>query len=497
MTAVPGPAFRECLDALDDEAFAAFTAAAYEARGWDVERTDGGLRATPPRAERPRRLAIRDPEDDRDATDGVVDAAALHRLVAYGLAPADRTRLCREFLDRDPESFERRPADGTADADDDVTSADDDATSADDDRTSGDDSAGSGGTPGRASAAVEGDGDRNRERSATGDGDDPGDDGGTNGDGDAAGGRRRLVRRATAIGLVVAFAIGVGVAALGASDGVGAAAVLGGNGAGGDGTATNATGPNATGPNATATNATAYPPGVDETGITDASALADAHEAVLSNRSYRLRVTYREFADGELRGVAHERAVVASPDHYRSRVGRLGTVNHESQVVASGSMYANGTVGYVRTDEGVRQRREGRPAIGLQSAETVGFVDRTERIVRWYLSVDDSRIVGRTERDGTTTYRIAFADDPWRESRNVTGWARVDGSGLVRELHREYTPSSAPAVRIEVTVRVRPGPVTVTRPAWAPANATSANATARRRPTAPTRTEAAAVAGGE
>jgi hypothetical protein len=153
-------------------------------------------------------------------------------------------------------------------------------------------------------------------------------------------------------------------------------------------------------------------------------------------------------------------------------VRRLGSLGHEETVVASGSMYANGSVGYIRTADGVRKRTAVRSTLG-SSAEAVSFVDRTERTIQWYLSANETRIVGRTERNGTTTYRIAFEGDPWPESRNVTGRARVDETGLVRVLYRSYSPAIEPGVRVEVTIRIVPGPVAVTRPAWlAAANTT-------------------------
>ena len=62
------------------------------------------------------------------------------------------------------------------------------------------------------------------------------------------------------------------------------------------------------GATATDESTAGFPRGVDATGVTNAAALADAHEATLSNRSYRLTITYLEFEDGELRGAAHEQA---------------------------------------------------------------------------------------------------------------------------------------------------------------------------------------------
>ncbi|MFB6256309.1 MAG: hypothetical protein ABEH58_06215 [Haloplanus sp.] len=459
MTSVPGTAFRAHLATLDRETAVAFTVAVYEARGWAADPDSGGpaeILVTPPGAGRPRRLVVRVGADADGPTvppdtGRLVDAAALHELVAYALTGAERTRLCRDFFDRDPGSFgaaERRgrgdsgatatasgPKDGGSDGSDAAGGRDgESARSAE--------SASDDGVPG---TAPEG------ERPAAGS-TDASDDERSIAAPDREADRSEWLGRVAVVGLALSLALGGVVTATGAGGvdiGSPGAAVFGGNGA----------------ETATDESTAAFPRGVDETGVTNAAALANAHEATLSNRSYRLTVTYREFEDGELRGVAHERAVVVSPDRYRSRVRRLGSPSHEATIVASGSMYGNGSVGYIRTDSGVRKRTTVRSTLG-SSAEAVSFVDRTERTIQWYLSANETRIVGRTERNETTTYRIAFEGDPWPESRNVTGWARVDGTGLVRELHRSYTPAIEPGVRVEVTIRIVPGPVTVTRPAW-------------------------------
>jgi len=449
MTRDPGETFRDCLAGLDAESRTAFVAAVYAARGWAVDRDGGDLRATPPRADRPRRLVVRVGAVEDEGTSGdddiLVDGATLHELVAYALPAGERTRLCREFLDRDPGSFGGRHGDDAA------------ATSGSAADVSDDDGAGPADRAARRRPPASVGGEKRGEDPTDCEREQPGarasDD-----DPNAAPDRSPADRpersewlgRAAVVGLALSLALGGIVTATG-SGGVGVgspAAVFGGN------------------ETDTDESTAAFPRGVDETGVTDASALADAHEATLSNRSYRLTITYREFENGKLRGVAHERALVASPDRYRSRVRRLGTLRHDATVVASGSAYANGSAGYVRTDDGVRKRTEIRSALVAASADSVGFVDRTERTVGWYLSANDSRIVGRTVRNGTTTYRLTFEGDPWLESRNETGRARVDEDGLVRELHREYSPTIESGVRVEVTIRIVPGPVTVTPPEW-------------------------------
>lgn len=407
MTRAPDETVRDCLAGLDPAARTDFVAAVYAARGWAVDRASDGLRATPPGADRPRRLVVRGDGATVTVTvhgDGVrtLDATDLGRMVWYALDEASRQRLCRAFFDRDPETL-AAPATGTVSSEDEGGDGGGDGDAKADDSTDPHPRPESVGDEGGDGDATVGERDRIGDRRS-----DAGEQ--SNGAPDRPptdrSDRSEWLGRAAVVGLALSLALGGIVTATG-SGGVGvgspAAAVFGGND-----TADEAS---------TAT----FPRGMAETGVTDASALADAHEAVLSNHSYRLTITYREFEDGKLRGVAHERALVASPDRYRSRVRRLGSLEHEAGVVASASAYANGSTGYVRTADGVRRRTEIRSPLVPTSADTIDFVDRTERTVEWYLSANDTRIVGQTVRNGTTTYRVAFEGDPWPASRNVTG----------------------------------------------------------------------------
>jgi hypothetical protein len=219
------------------------------------------------------------------------------------------------------------------------------------------------------------------------------------------------------------------------------------------------------------------PPGGDDDGIVNATALAGAHAAALTDRSYRLRIVHREYADGELRGVAVERVAVAEPDHYRSRVRTLGTVEHATIHVADVSAYANGTARLVRPVDGrdTPESAEFRLLMVSDTSTPNRYVDRTRRYVKWFLNVGSSRVAGSGERGETDVVTVIIAGEPWRGATDMTGRAVVDEDGLVRVMHREYTPTSSPEVRVESTIRITPGPVTVTRPAWAaPSNATTA-----------------------
>ena len=460
MPSPPGASFRARLSTVDHETATAFVAAVYAARGWAVDRSGGDLRATPPGADRSRRLVVRvgDGEDaggETDAVDGTdpisVDAATLHELVAYALPAADRTRLCREFLDSEFEAFDAPP---TADRED---------TGAEDTRDN---------MP-RAAADT---GWTRRERGGEASAPEPADDGGIedaipdcDGKSNASEGARetttrrgRLVRAGV---VVVALSLVLGGIVTVAGPGLtgSAAAVLGGAGT------TDDAGWQGDGGQSVVNGSSR--PGLDGNGVGNARRLADAHENALDDRSFRLRIAYREYDDGDIRGVAHERAVVAASGRYRSEVARVGTVDHGSTVIGAAATYSDGERRYVRSSDGsgdaagesptVRSRRT------LTATEPSRFVDRTERYVRWYLSVNESRHAGTIDRDGTTLYVVDFEGDPWPAATDVSGRALVSETGVVREIRRTHIPRRDRSVRIEVVVRLTPEPVRVTRPDWA------------------------------
>jgi hypothetical protein len=451
MPSPPGASFRARLAALDHETATAFVAAVFAARGWAVDRRGDDLRATPPGADRPRRLLVHlgageraDAGAEANAADGGdpirVDTALLHELVAYALPAAERTRLCREFLDGEfdaPPPADRvdagtrreprdRPSRGTAETC----------------RDRG------GGSLGSNSTA---DGRSVNER--------PDHDGGSSASGDARPMTRRE-RRVRAGVAVVALSLVLGGVVTAAGPGLsGAAAIIDGDAGGqADEGQSVANG--------------SWPPGLDGSGVDNARRLADAHEAALDGRSFRLRIVFREYDDGSMRGVAHERAVVAASGRYRSEVRRIGTVAHGSTVIGAAEAYSDGERRYVRSAGGdgdaAGESPTHRPRSTMAATEPTRLVDRTERYVGWYLRVNESRPAGTVDRDGTTLYAIDFEGDPWPAATDVSGRALVSETGIVREIRRTYVPRSDRSVRIEMVVQITPEPVAVPRPDWVP-----------------------------
>lgn len=212
------------------------------------------------------------------------------------------------------------------------------------------------------------------------------------------------------------------------------------------------------------------PPGLGPSGIEDADRLAAAHATALQNRSYRVVFTHREFVLGRSMGLAREVVTVASSTEYRSRVDRVGTLRTDPLIVADRSAYADGEFRYERI---VRENRTGflreSPTTwrdGLHGRDR--YLGRTSTYVRWFLSVEESRIAGTTERDGVRYYWVVTEGEPFPGYPNAQGSALIDENGVVHEIRRTYDEPGARNGEIEIAFRyTQIGNVTVRPPTWA------------------------------
>ena len=211
-------------------------------------------------------------------------------------------------------------------------------------------------------------------------------------------------------------------------------------------------------------------PGVSETGITNLTALGDAHEAALSNRSYTLWLdTFqpRDASPNATRiqydtdiGVAEDRyLIVENVDAGRERA-RLRAV------------YFDGRDWYVtESDDGIELTR--RVAEETRSPP-VKFDLRTlnAELVRQYLATRTTNVSGKISAGNTTYYRVEGSGrpsiggvEPVRDYRFV---AFVDDDGFVSEATMTYvlvTDAGAYPVRFEWTYG-NVGSTTVSRPSW-------------------------------
>jgi hypothetical protein len=269
----------------------------------------------------------------------------------------------------------------------------------------------------------------------------------------------RLDRRTVAAALVVVAAVSlVGLVVV--------ADAPGPYGSAADAAATDA----ATTPAATTTTApgaataAALPPGIAPGGGVDAATVARNHREALDGRPYRLVVRYRELGGDETGGMAQERIVVESANAYVTDVFRTGTLSHEPGVVAEVEAYAAGGIRYQRSVDGAD------PGLGtrsLDSAVAARYADRVERLLREYLSAEESRFVAAFERDGRTHYWLALDGDPGPRATNVTVSLVVDGRGLVHSVRRSYEVPGTDGRSAVVSIRyVEFGDARVTRPDW-------------------------------
>jgi hypothetical protein len=235
--------------------------------------------------------------------------------------------------------------------------------------------------------------------------------------------------------------------------------------------------PTASGANGTATDETrppggttlpadhpaTLPPGVGPEGVTDEDDLARAHARALEGRSYRLTLVHRERVDGRPTGVRRETVRVANASRYVSTVEGYGDLRREPLVVRDAAAYVNGSLRAER-DAGVDGS-----AFGAAFSAGVGGdpADRVATYVRWFLSVEESRVVDVVERDGLRLYWLVLDGDSYPGVENTTGTALVDGTGLVHEVRRSYDYPDEDGVGATVTVRYDGlDATTVEPPAW-------------------------------
>ena len=230
------------------------------------------------------------------------------------------------------------------------------------------------------------------------------------------------------------------------------------------------------------------PPGLDESGISDADELADAHERALSNRSYRWVVTYEEFVDGQPSGAVRETVTVERPRVYTVDIERRGDPTLDPLLFADTEAYADGEHRYEPIR--VSGSRDDVRTAGLGFGQAA-FADRAATYIEWYLSVSRSSIADVREAGNRTQYLIETAGDPYPGAENARASAVVDSEGMVHRLRSERELPNED-VRMVVTFRYTAiGNATVSPPAWYATNVSNGTTTT----TAPRFGDAASATG--
>ncbi|WP_135854188.1 hypothetical protein [Halorussus salinus] len=225
-------------------------------------------------------------------------------------------------------------------------------------------------------------------------------------------------------------------------------------------------------------NATEFPPGVNESGITDPLALVDAHQRALGNTSYTVSTsaTYRR-PNGTL--VAQEYTVV------RVAPGGDSYSAVRTQTVANDTRWFGGERSHLavwanETDAVVAEKPSGAETTYHWTSPSRVRLGPTSQWERLYATVGagDAEVVGQVERDGTTLTKLVSTPSLWF-SKNETAdsataklpsefTALVDSQGVVRSMQTlRRTIVEDRRVVVTRTIRVSEmGNTTVERPGW-------------------------------
>jgi len=227
-------------------------------------------------------------------------------------------------------------------------------------------------------------------------------------------------------------------------------------------------------PEAPATPATESPPaelapGVGPWGVSDPARLADAHAAVLADRSFTVRgATTQRYANGTVRSRSG-RVVMMSADRRRFLAvsTRQSRAEHDFRLeqYANGSHVLRKSTAGAHTRYSVLRGPDGTPRGPLSlypdNATNRGGVSRL-------LGLVDAEVTGSRVEDGRRLYDLSVEGDgpSWLERLRLT--ATVDERGLVRSYVVSYTVTrEGRQVRVTVEFSVtRVGSTTVPEPSW-------------------------------
>jgi hypothetical protein len=235
----------------------------------------------------------------------------------------------------------------------------------------------------------------------------------------------------------------------------------------------------------TPTPAPRLAPGLTEAGVTNASALAAAHDALLEDTSFTVRrtVTHRTRDGTPVRRVTSVTRVGAD-GRFRATKRWNGTTG-----LRRVAYYDDGERLLVATTDASNATTYRRASSASGGSVVAGTgSEQFERVA----TIAETRVVGRAERNGTTVYRLAPMDG-WRTrsiaaaelGRSIRMRARVTARGLVRSYTFRQTLSgedfNGTAVIVAATRYTAIGSTTVERPSWYETAVAKTNATASNR----------------
>ena len=205
-----------------------------------------------------------------------------------------------------------------------------------------------------------------------------------------------------------------------------------------------------------------YPPGVDGGGITDPSALAEAHVARVGREPYTLVLTVNEFEDGRTVGSYEERVEIGNTWTFATSVDASGDLRADHPAFSDVGMYSAGNRVFVHVDPDRSLDRQA--ALRASPGDVRGLENRVERYLVAALSTNDSAVVRTSQIGDATIHRIdGTGTGPAGANRSVS--ALVTASGTIHELRTERTVPGTDRT-VVVTLEYGFGDVTVSPPPW-------------------------------
>lgn len=215
-------------------------------------------------------------------------------------------------------------------------------------------------------------------------------------------------------------------------------------------------------------------PGLSADGISNLTALANAHDGALANRSYTIWIDEYEPRDREPGATRIQRDIDVEVDGDRYLLATTVETGNDRTLVER--VYHDGRTWYVaeRVDRTGRVTYRRVPVEAAASPVPVPPEPIVFRrfLVLQYLATPETAVTGRVTVDGEPRYRVVGTGSPWSLGGtglgNYSVVALVDRRGLVRQATAEYTvstPGGSYEGRFEWTYD-RLGTTTVEKPSW-------------------------------
>lgn len=207
------------------------------------------------------------------------------------------------------------------------------------------------------------------------------------------------------------------------------------------------------------------PPGVNATGVTNATALADAHDTVLRDTGFTLDGRYTRTNDR--RNFTRSFEIAAAPDLDPVRIDTRSVARRRG---ANGTVVQRSRLAAWRTDSTVLVHTvvDGTPHTRPMPVLPASLAPTRAPQLESYLSIGDYTVDRVVERGGQTVTTLV-ATRPKDRAANVSFRARfvVDERGVVREAAVDIDAGEGDTEHARYRVDSLDGTVRPERPAWA------------------------------